>query len=219
LMEYKIRWTGRGFDTPLINRWVCRRINQQFGGRVRMMLVSSAPLHPHTQAMVQAALNIKLLQCKCRQYQTLRGPSLIFPCSTDYGATEVTAGSHIMFPQDLACGEVGVPVHSFKFYLKDWPEGDYYTTDEPNPRGEVVLGGPTIAAGYYKMAEQTREAFHQDEDGVRWFETGDIGEVLPNGTLKIVDRKKDLTKLANGEFVSLGKVGEIISNNPRTNPH
>ena len=57
----------------------------------------------------------------------------------DYGATEVTAGSHIMLPQDLVYGQVGVPLHSFKYYLKDWPEGEYFTTDKPNPRGEVVL--------------------------------------------------------------------------------
>ena len=130
---------------------------------------------------------------------------LIF-CTIDYGATEVTAGSHIMLPHDLAYGHVGVPLHSVKYYLKDWPEGDYFTTDKPNPRGEVVLGGPTVATGYYKMPHQTEESFKVDEDGVRWFETGDIGVVLPNGALKIIDRKKDLTKLANGEFVSLGKV-------------
>ena len=35
LMDYKIRWTARGFDTPIINRLVCKKINDQFGGRLR----------------------------------------------------------------------------------------------------------------------------------------------------------------------------------------
>ena len=111
-----------------------------------------------------------------------------------------------MMASDLAYGECGVPFHSVKYYLKDWPEGGYSANDTPNPRGEIVLGGPVVANGYYKMDEETAESFKVDSDGTRWFETGDIGEVMPNGTLKIIDRKKDLTKLANGEFVSLGKV-------------
>ena len=70
----------------------------------------------------------------------------------------------------------------------------------------MVVSSVCVANGYYKMPKETAESFKTDSDGKRWLETGDIGEVLPNGTLKIIDRKKDLTKLANGEFVSLGKV-------------
>ena len=51
-----------------------------------------------------------------------------------------------------------------------------------------LTGGPTIAMGYYKMPEETAESFKVDADGTRWFETGDIAEVLPGGQLKIIDR-------------------------------
>jgi len=146
--------------------------------------------------MGQAALNISILQA--------------------YGATEVLGISTIMTKDDLTDGKCGVPVHLSKYYLKDWYEGGYLTSDRLNPRGEIVVGGPMVAEGYYKMPEETEEAFKRDSDGTRWFETGDIGEVLPNG--KIIDRKKDLAKLANGEFVSLGKVGDN-SGNPRNNPN
>lgn len=112
-----------------------------------------------------------------------------------------------MHLNDLSVGRTGFPYHTVKYYLHDWPDGGYTTADRPNPRGEVVLGGSTVALGYYKMPEETEAAFYTDEDGIRWFHTGDIGEVFPDGTLKIIDRKKDLTKLANGEFISLGKVG------------
>ena len=63
-----------------------------------------------------------------------------------------------------------------------------------------------MATGYYKMPEKTAEDFFTDDDGVRWFKTGDIGQIDENGTLRIVDRKKDLVKLQFGEYISLGKV-------------
>ena len=128
----------------------------------------------------------------------------------------MAGGSHVLEMQDLNYGTVGVPYHSFKFYLEDWEEGGYSASDKPNPRGEIVVGGDSIASGYYKLEEETKEAFYVDEEGTRWFKSGDIGEVLPNGTLKIIDRKKDLTKLANGEFVSLGKVVTILFNHEFT---
>lgn len=52
-----------------------------------------------------------------------------------------------------------------------------------------------MALGYYKMPEKTKEDFFTDEEGCRWFRTGDIGEFYEDGTLKIIDRKKDLVGL------------------------
>merc|ERR1712107_295260 len=54
--------------------------------------------------------------------------------------------------------------------------------------------------------EKTKEDFFTDENGMRWFKTGDIGRFEEDGKLTIVDRKKDLVKLQLGEYISLGKV-------------
>ena len=54
------------------------------------------------------------------------------------------------------------------------------------------------------MPEKTAEDFYTSH-GRTWFKTGDIGQMEPNGTLKIIDRKKDLVKLQFGEYVSLGQ--------------
>mgnify|MGYP000453950259 CR=1 FL=1 len=98
--------------------------------------------------------------------------------------------------------------------LVDWEEGGYTTQDKPNQRGEIVIGGDMVASGYFQMPEETKESFYRDENGIQWFYTGDIGEIDPNtGRLKIIDRKKDLAKLANGEYVSLGKVTQIVVKN------
>ncbi len=99
-----------------------------------------------------------------------------------------------------------MPLDGAYVKLVDWIDGGYCTTDELNPRGELVIGGDVIAFGYYKLLELTDEAFSVDSEGKRWFATGDIGEVFPDGTFKIIDKKKGLTKLQNGEYVSLGNV-------------
>lgn len=61
-MDYKIRWTARGWDTPLINRFISQKINDQFGGQLKAILCGSAALNERTQAYIQAALNVKLIQ-------------------------------------------------------------------------------------------------------------------------------------------------------------
>ena len=63
----------------------------------------------------------------------------------------------------------------------------------------MYLGGGNVAEGYYKQPAKTEEEFFTDNEGRRWFKTGDIGEVDKEGIVKIVDRKKDLVKLQFGE--------------------
>ena len=61
LMDYKIRWSERGYDTPLINRFLCKRINQQFGGRLKTIVSGSAPLNKRAHALIKAALNANVI--------------------------------------------------------------------------------------------------------------------------------------------------------------
>lgn len=64
--------------------------------------------------------------------------------------------------------------------------GGYTNKDKPNPRGEIVIGGPNVSMGYFKNEEKTTEEFSIDENGQRWFCTGDIGEFHPDGCLQII---------------------------------
>ncbi|CAA6667667.1 unnamed protein product [Spirodela intermedia] len=131
-----------------------------------------------------------------------------------YGLTETCAGGTFSEADDISIGRVGAPLPCSFIKLIDWPEGGYLTSDSPMPRGEVVIGGPNVTAGYFKNEEKTREVYKVDEKGMRWFCTGDIGQFHPDGCLEIIDRKKDIVKLQHGEYVSLGKVEAALIASP-----
>jgi len=88
--------------------------------------------------------------------------------------------------------------------LIDFPEAGYLTTNNL-PQGELCIRGPSVTIGYYNNDEETRLAF--DDDG--WFKTGDIGEFDEFGHLKIIDRKKNLVKTLNGEYIALEKLEAV----------
>nr|CAD7567600.1 unnamed protein product [Timema californicum] len=109
------------------------------------------------------------------------------------------------FRHDMSTGRVGGPTTMNDIRLVDWNDGNYRVTDKPYPRGEILIGGENVSPGYYKLPDKSSEDFFQ-ADGKQWFKSGDIGELHPDGVIKIIDRKKDLVKLQLGEYVSLGKV-------------
>ena len=84
---------------------------------------------------------------------------------------------------------------------------------------QVLIGGPMVSLGYYVDAtapDPEIVAKNKEEyitlDGIRYFCTGDIGQITPDGNLQIIDRKKDLVKLQQGEYVALSKVENVLKN-------
>ena len=69
---------------------------------------------------------------------------------------------------------------------------NYMVNDKPNPRGEVLIGGNGVFAGYYKDEENSKDTI--TEDG--YVKTGDVAELLPNGSIKLFDRRKNFFKLS-----------------------
>ncbi|KAL2937250.1 Long chain acyl-CoA synthetase 9 chloroplastic, partial [Bienertia sinuspersici] len=115
------------------------------------------------------------------------------PIGQAYGLTETCGGGTFSESDDLTVGR-----------LVSWEEGGYLISDEPLPRGEIVIGGHSVTNGYLKNEEKTKEVFKVDENGMRFY-TGDIGRFHLDGCIEIADRKKDIVKLQHGEYVSLGK--------------
>ncbi|XP_019759467.1 long-chain-fatty-acid--CoA ligase 4 isoform X8 [Dendroctonus ponderosae] len=183
--DYKAKWARRGYDTPIINKFVFGAIRQLMGGHIRLIISGGAPLAPETHEQINNCLCATIIQ--------------------GYGLTETTSSACVQDFYDKSFGRVGGPTTICEIKITNWEEGGYRVTDKPYPRGEILVGGDNVSAGYYKLPGKTAEEF-LEADGKRWFKTGDIGEVHDDGVVTIIDRKKDLVKLQAGEYVSLGKV-------------
>lgn len=128
------------------------------------------------------------------------------PVIQGYGMTETSAAATIMSTADITTGQNGAPLPCNEIKLVDVPEMNYLHTDSPNPRGEVWIRGANIFMGYYKNPEATKSDL---QDG--WLKTGDVGRWNNNGTLSIIDRKKNIFKLSQGEYIAAEKCEQVYS--------
>uniref|UniRef100_A0A668TMB3 Arachidonate--CoA ligase n=1 Tax=Oreochromis aureus TaxID=47969 RepID=A0A668TMB3_OREAU len=164
------------------DKLIFNKVQASLGGRVRLMITGAAPVSPTILTFLRAALG-------CQFYE-------------GYGQTECTAGCTMSMPGDWSAGHVGPPLPCNAVKLVDVAEMNYLAA---NGEGEVCVKGPNVFQGYLKDPDRTAEAI--DKDG--WLHTGDIGKWLPNGTLKIIDRKKHIFKLAQGEYIAPEKIETI----------
>uniref|UniRef100_A0A4W4GPR7 Long-chain-fatty-acid--CoA ligase n=1 Tax=Electrophorus electricus TaxID=8005 RepID=A0A4W4GPR7_ELEEL len=164
------------------DRLIFRKVQESLGGCVRVIVTGAAPISPSVLTFLRACLGCQIFEA--------------------YGQTECTAGSTISLPGDWTTGHVGIPVPCNVVKLVDVEEMNYFTS---NNEGEVCIKGKNVFSGYLRDPERTSEAL--DKDG--WLHTGDIGKWLPNGVLKIIDRKKNIFKLAQGEYIAPEKIENV----------
>ena len=110
-----------------------------------------------------------------------------------YGSTEdgvILVDDHLRRP----------PVVDYQ--LVDVPELGYFGTDRPHPRGELWVKTADVIPGYYKRPDVTAELF--DTDG--WYHTGDVFAEIEPDHLTYVDRRNNVLKLSQGEFVTVSKL-------------
>ncbi|MCX2929175.1 thioester reductase domain-containing protein [Mycobacterium sp. CVI_P3] len=120
-----------------------------------------------------------------------------------YSSTEIAGGmlladEHVLRP----------PVIDYK--LDDVPELGYFTTDKPFPRGELLVKSERFMAGYYKRPDLTATMY----DAGGYYRTGDImAEVAPD-KLRFVDRRNNVIKLSQGEFVAVARLEALYTKSP-----
>ncbi|XP_010523913.1 PREDICTED: long chain acyl-CoA synthetase 1 isoform X2 [Tarenaya hassleriana] len=193
LYKYKLKWMNRGYSqknaSPMADLIAFRKVKDRLGGRIRLLVSGGAPLSPEIEEFLRVT-------CCCFVTQ-------------GYGLTETLGGTAVGHPDEMCMlGTVGVPSVYNELRLEEVPEMGYDPLGD-NPSGEICIRGKCLFTGYYKNPELTREVM---KDG--WFHTGDIGQILPNGVLKVIDRKKNLIKLSQGEYVALEHLENVFGQNP-----
>ncbi|KAJ0818287.1 putative long-chain-fatty-acid--CoA ligase [Helianthus annuus] len=201
--SYKLRNMSRGYKheeaAPRFDKIIFNKVKEGLGGKLRLILSGAAPLSASVETFLRVVTCAHVLQ----GYGIyIIYESLCTPC-----LTESCAGSFVAQPNELSMiGTVGPPLPNVDVCLMSVPEMGYDALAATAPRGEVLLRGSSLFSGYYKRQDLTKEVL---VDG--WFHTGDIGEWQPDGSMKIIDRKKNIFKLSQGEYVSVENLESIFS--------
>ncbi len=186
---YNLREHGY-YSHGLYDKLVFAKVRNLLGGCITMFLSGGAPLNKDVMDFFKISYSVPFIEA--------------------YGQTEGTGAEFSTMGYESEAGTVGGLFDQCEFKLVDVPEMNYFHTDKDSngnatPRGEVWVRGPNLIKGYYKMPEKTQEMF---ENG--WLKSGDIAMVTyPNQALKIIDRKKHIFKLSQGEYVAPKKLENI----------
>jgi len=187
--QFKSSYTWKHW---LYDTFVLSKIRNVLGGRVFLFVSSAAPLDANMIMMFQILFSVDFVQ--------------------GYGQTETAGAISLSHPSDLDRASLGPPLICNQIKLQDVPEMNYKSTDmisgENIPRGEILVRGSNIFKKYFKDPAKTKETI--DIDG--WAHTGDIGMISKEGCIRIIDRKKNIFKLQQGEYVAPEKIENVLAN-------
>ncbi|CAL5999020.1 Long_chain fatty acid CoA ligase [Hexamita inflata] len=179
---------------------IFKQFPEMLGGRCRIFVSASAPLAQAHGEFVAACFNMHTLEA--------------------YGMTETGGHGTAQEIDTLTYGAIGKGVdNNTQIRIMSIPEMGYTVNDERIvkigkqqqkavcPRGELMIKGPSVFKGYFKDQIKTDESFI---DG--YFATGDIAEFNPiTKEISIIDRKRGIVKLSQGEFISVSHIEDVIS--------
>jgi long-chain acyl-CoA synthetase len=192
--ERKKKALEKDRQTPLFNKLIFTKTKATLGGNVTAIMCGGAPLNPDTQQFLRIVFDAVVRQ--------------------GYGLTEVGVASVQRLNYKMTVSNVGPLSYYAEIKLRSVADMGYTVQDKPHPRGEILIRGDAMFKGYYKRSDLTNQVLN---DG--WFSTGDIGSIDDRGFLKIIDRKKNLVKLDNGEFVPIEKLEGVYQNSPFISPN
>ncbi|CCD27265.1 uncharacterized protein NDAI_0K00740 [Naumovozyma dairenensis CBS 421] len=164
---------------------IFKKVKQATGGHLRLILNGGSPISRDAQEFLT---------------------NLLCPMLVGYGLTETVACACVVQPDHFGYGIAGDLAGAVTAKLVDVEELGYYAK---NNQGELWLKGPSVMPEYYKNPEETEKALTKDG----WFKTGDIAEWTSKGQVRIIDRKKNLVKTQNGEYIALEKLEAVYRSN------
>jgi fatty acid CoA ligase FadD9 len=170
-------------DRAALETQVTAELRQHLlGGRFVAALTGSAPISTEVKTWVESLLlDVHLVE--------------------GYGSTE--AGSV------LVDGQIRRPA-VLDYKLVDVPDLGYFLTDQPYPRGELLVKTQSLFPGYYKRPETTADVF--DADG--FYRTGDVMAEVGPERFVYLDRRNNVLKLSQGEFVTVSKLEAVFGDSP-----
>ncbi|KAK3845844.1 MAG: hypothetical protein J3R72DRAFT_434699 [Linnemannia gamsii] len=177
---------GKGVNHALWDRLLFNKVKMALGGRVQVILTGSAPIAKEVLSFLRIAFGCVVLE--------------------GYGSTEGMATATITMSDEFIPGHIGNPRAGCEIKLVDVPDMNYRSTDQPFPRGEICIRGDTVFKGYFKDEQNTKDTL--DSEG--WLATGDIGFIDNRGCFTIIDRKKNIFKLAQGEYIAPEKLENVL---------
>ncbi|KAG2497767.1 hypothetical protein HYH03_004039 [Edaphochlamys debaryana] len=180
----KLHYLRNGYSqnkaAPFFDKLVFSKIAARLGGKVKAVVSGGAPLAPHVEDFLRVTMCAPVVQ--------------------GYGLTETSAASFIACADVMAhAATVGPPTPMVEFRLESVPDMNCDALDAKQPKGEVLIRSPMNFNGYYKAQDKTDEVLEKDG----WFHSGDIAILTESGAIKIVDRKKNIFKLSQGEYVAV----------------
>ena len=167
-----------------IRRKLFKEILDKLGGNIRFIISGASAIDKN---VAQGFNNFGIL--------TVQG----------YGLTETAPVLAAENEKTMRLGSVGVPMYSVDIKIDNPDE---------NGIGEIVAKGPNVMLGYYENEEATNEVIKVDEEGNRWFHTGDLGYIDKDGFIFITGRKKNVIVLKNGKNVFPEEIEALITNLP-----
>ena len=183
-MSLKQQLLGMGLPgAGVLDSIVFKKLKDATGGRLRIAFNGGGPVSIDTLKFISYAIT---------------------PMIQGYGLTETCAMGALQDPLEWNPDTLGDVPGCVEVKLVDFPDAGYFSTNTP-PQGEIWIKGDAVTKGYFENEEETKEAL--TDDG--WFKTGDIGQFDKNGHLAIIDRKKNLVKTQNGEYIALEKLESI----------
>ncbi|MCE9597539.1 MAG: long-chain fatty acid--CoA ligase [Spirochaetia bacterium] len=173
----------------ILDAIVLRKIRQATGGRMRGTVSGGGALPFHIDEFFNA---------------------IGIPLFEGYGLTETSPGLAFRTPNHLVIGSVGPLFPQLEIRLRDVENGTILYPPKKGVKGEIHVRGPQIMKGYYKRPDITAKVLTPDG----WFNTGDLGIMTYNNTLKIVGRTKETVVLLNGENVEPVPIENKIAQSP-----
>lgn len=236
LYDYKKYWARRHFATPIVDRLFCSELRRLFGSQLRYILCNGATDCSETKDFFAFMVNIPVVELygpdeaivslisvndiwdyKRRKRDGIKNYSneledvedlfnvQLMPPTINKNTFKPDNSKNLLITSSILCPTMGTRIR-----LENWE--DFRTSDQPYPRGRLVIGGEVVCKGYFKRDELNRSSFYTDSNFITWFRTEDVARVFPNGSFEIISSMSDMIKMDDGQFISLSQIEHILKN-------